>query len=153
MIPMPYSTSSKNPQGGGGKQKRNCDSVVRLITSDPPVCCRQHETRCFFAPKAECCCSINTRGRMDNKKRNTTQPCRRSDGWRSLIHHSACLRTAVRVQGWGWVGGGVGGFAEQTAEVRWWLFKLHDVFRTSHVHATCACVCIRGVGVEGVVHV
>lgn len=73
---------------------------------------------------------------MDNNEGKTAQPCRRSDGRRSLIHHSARLPTAVQVRG----RRGGGTLAEQTAVVRWWLFIPDDVFLTSHVHTRCMCV-------------
>lgn len=53
MIPMPYSTSSKIHRGGKKSSVLCvlCDSVVRLITSDPLVCRREHETRWFLLLK------------------------------------------------------------------------------------------------------
>lgn len=64
---------------------------MRLITSDPPVCCRQHETRCFFAPKAECSCSINTgAGWIPTKEKQNNLAVGQMGGGASSITPPAC---------------------------------------------------------------
>lgn len=78
----------------------------------------------------------------NNNKKKTKQPCRRSDGWRSLIHHSARLRTAVQV---GWGGGALADRRRRFAGGFLYRMMCFKPPTSTLLVYLCEWVCARGV--------
>lgn len=118
---------------GKKKRKKTClfyNSVVRLITSDPPVyCCRKWMKHAVFLfLKQKSCCSINTQRKwITTKEKQHNLATGQILSTASSIILFPCAPSS-KFRGWTLVKQ-----YQVAADFCWWLFIPHYVFLTSHI--------------------